>query len=275
MSRAGNPHGKKEDHMIETAIQKGSYVYVYGQGNRTLFSCPGELHGFTSATVSVREGYAKTTTGSAAKTARNTVIVTDTFPTLAIAENPSLKHSVVGAGLLDHGILAVDYLHQTVYFQRFDQTEVRDEVIEDKVVIIPGKVNDITGAYFKANIHDYSHGTDFTYSGDKPIVIDFWATWCGPCKKMAPLFEQWAEKYKDRIIFLKVNADKEKELCNKFKVNALPTFIFLPVGGRPIIEVRSRMMISRPEIMVTPATAVIMASIIQTFRSSSSSHEKI
>ena len=159
---------------------------------------------------------------------------------MAIAENPSLKHSVVGAGLLDHGILAVDYLHQTVYFQRFDQTEVRDEVIEDKVVIIPGKVNDITGAYFKANIHDYSHGTDFTYSGDKPIVIDFWATWCGPCKKMAPLFEQWAEKYKDRIIFLKVNADKENELCNKFKVNALPTFIFLPVGGRPIIEVGAR-----------------------------------
>ena len=194
----------------------------------------------SSATVSVREGYSKAATGSAAKTARNTVIVTDTFPSLAIAENPSLKHSVVGAGLLDHGILAVDYLHQTVYFQRFDQTEVRDEVIEDKVVIIPGKVNDITGAYFKANIHDYSHGTDFTYSGDKPIVIDFWATWCGPCKKMAPLFEQWAEKYKDRIIFLKVNADKENELCNKFKVNALPTFIFLPVGGRPIIEVGAR-----------------------------------
>lgn len=56
MSRAGSPHGKKEDHMIETAIQKGSYVYVYGQGNRSLFSCPGELHGFTSATVSVRRG---------------------------------------------------------------------------------------------------------------------------------------------------------------------------------------------------------------------------
>ena len=45
-----------------------------------------------------------------------------------------------------------------------------------------------------------------------------------------------AEKYKDKVIFLKVNADKEKELCSMFNVVALPTLFFIPVGGKPIIE---------------------------------------
>lgn len=77
----------------------------------------------------------------------------------------------------------------------------------------------------------------FTYKGDKPVVIDFWASWCGPCMRLLPVMEQLAEKYKDQVIFLKVNADKEKELCNKFKINALPTLFFLPVNGKPIIEI--------------------------------------
>ena len=68
-------------------------------------------------------------------------------------------------------------------------------------------------------------------------MIDFWATWCGPCMKLIPEMEKLAEKYKDRVIFLKVNADKEKELCTMFNVNALPTLFFIPVGGKPIIEV--------------------------------------
>ena len=52
------------------------------------------------------------------------------------------------------------------------------------------------------------------FKGDKPVVIDFWATWCGPCMRLIPEMEKMAEKYKDQVIFLKVNADKEKELCS-------------------------------------------------------------
>ena len=68
-------------------------------------------------------------------------------------------------------------------------------------------------------------------------MIDFWATWCGPCMRLIPEMEKLAEKYKDRVIFYKVNADKEKELCGMFNVVALPTLFFIPVGGEPIIEV--------------------------------------
>ena len=49
--------------------------------------------------------------------------------------------------------------------------------------------------------------------------------------------KKMAEKYKDQVIFLKVNADKEKELCSMFNVVALPTLFFIPVGGKPIIDV--------------------------------------
>ena len=50
------------------------------------------------------------------------------------------------------------------------------------------------------------------------------------------VMEKMAEKYKDQVLFLKVNADKEKELCSMFNVVALPTLFFIPVGGKPIIE---------------------------------------
>ena len=86
---------------------------------------------------------------------------------------------------------------------------------------------EITTANFEAEV----------LKSDKPVVIDFWASWCGPCMKLLPVMEQLAAKYKDQVIFLKVNADKEKELCNKFNISALPTLFFLPVNGKPIVEI--------------------------------------
>ena len=55
--------------------------------------------------------------------------------------------------------------------------------------------------------------------------------------RLIPELEKMAEKYKDQVLFLKVNADKEKELCTMFNVVALPTLFFIPVGGKPIIDV--------------------------------------
>ena len=194
----------------------------------------------TSTTANACNNYEKQPISTPAKTVEQCQFVNDTFKNVIVKENPSLKKSVIGSGILQHGILSVDYLHQTVYFQRFEQTEVIDEIIEDNTTVVPGKVNEITGAYFKKNIHDYRQGTDFIFKGDKPVIIDFWATWCGPCKQMAPIFEKWAKQYKDKIIFMKINADKERELCNKFHINALPTFMILPVNGNPIIEVGAK-----------------------------------
>ncbi len=195
------------------------------------------LNGKDCEAVSVYNGYDKILVSNPAKVVGQCDFAKESFKEVSIPMNRSLVRSVVGTDLLKHGILSVDYLRQTIYFQPFDLVEVKDDAIENQVVVEPGKLNEITGVYFRENIHDYKKGTDFIFKGDKPVVIDFWASWCGPCKKLLPVMEQYAAKYKDQVIFLKVNADKEKELCNMFHINALPTLFFLPVNGKPIVEI--------------------------------------
>lgn len=86
--------------------------------------------------------------------------------------------------------------------------EAEAKVTETKVE--DGKLNPITRQFFLEHIFDYRKGNDFVYNGDKPVVIDFWATWCGPCMRLLPEMEKLAEKYKGKVVFYKVNADKER-----------------------------------------------------------------
>ena len=156
---------------------------------------------------------------------------------VVVAENKELPRSVLGSGILEKGIISIDYQKQKIYFQPFDLVEVKDDVVGDVASsVVPGKLNPITREYFLEHIYDYRKDKEFVFKGDKPVVIDFWATWCGPCMRLIPEMEKMAEKYKDQVLFLKVNADKEKELCSMFNVVALPTLFFIPVGGKPIIE---------------------------------------
>lgn len=62
------------------------------------------------------------------------------------------------------------------------------------------------------------------------VVIDFFATWCGPCKRIAPMFEDLAQKYHPHIQFFKVDVDESPDLVNLFDINAMPTFVFLKHG---------------------------------------------
>lgn len=152
-------------------------------------------------------------------------------------ENKSLKKSSIGLDLLKNGIVAVDISKGKIYFQPYGLVAIDDSsILPKKVVIENGKLNPITSAYFKENIFDYTNGEKFVSKAKKIVVVDFWATWCGPCMKLIPEMEKLAAKYSDDVIFCKVNADKEKELCNAFSVFALPTLLFIAPGGEPIIE---------------------------------------
>lgn len=60
----------------------------------------------------------------------------------------------------------------------------------------------------------------------KPVVIDFWATWCGPCIKLGPVVEELAEKYADRAIIGKLNIDENDEIAGENRVRNIPTVLF-------------------------------------------------
>jgi len=67
-------------------------------------------------------------------------------------------------------------------------------------------------------------------NSEKPILIDFYATWCGPCKVSALLVKEISEKYSDSVEFYKVNVDENQELINEYQIRNIPTFILIENG---------------------------------------------
>jgi thioredoxin 1 len=65
---------------------------------------------------------------------------------------------------------------------------------------------------------------DQTVTGDKIVLVDFWAPWCGPCRSFAPVFEAASEKYPD-VLFAKVNTEDEQELAGSFNIRSIPTLM--------------------------------------------------
>lgn len=196
-----------------------------------------KVQGQPGGSALLYNGYGKAVEARVTKRVDKCDFVKSSFSDAVVVENGELTHSVAGTGILREGILSIDFQKQKVYFQPFDLVEVKDEVQTGaSVTVEAGKLNAITRDYFLEHVYDYRKSKEFVFKGDKPVVIDFWATWCGPCMRLIPELERMAEKYKGRVLFLKVNADREKELCSMFNVVALPTLFFIPVGGKPIIE---------------------------------------
>ena len=100
-----------------------------------------------------------------------------------------------------------------------------------------GTVHQLTAAAFRKNIMDYAaDSARWQYLGDRPAVIDFYATWCGPCRSMTPIVEEAAKRYAGDVVFYKVDIDEETELAQFFGIQSIPFFLFIPMQGTPAAQ---------------------------------------
>lgn len=95
------------------------------------------------------------------------------------------------------------------------------------------KVVSMNKALFLKEVFDYEKSQTWDFIGKKPVIIDLYASWCAPCRKIAPIMEELAKEYKDQIKIYKVNVDKEKELAGLFNATSIPLLVFIPLKGDP------------------------------------------
>lgn len=74
---------------------------------------------------------------------------------------------------------------------------------------------------------------DRIVSGPRPVLVDYWATWCPPCRIMEPVVEKLAAKYSGKVLFAKVNVDEEMGLSSRYQVFSIPTFMIFK-NGQPM-----------------------------------------
>ena len=91
----------------------------------------------------------------------------------------------------------------------------------------------LTNESFKKMIFDYDLNKTWKFEGTKPVIIDFYADWCPPCRQLSPLVEEIAKEYEGKIIVYKVNTDKEKGLTQSLGISSLPTLLYIPAKGKP------------------------------------------
>ena len=84
---------------------------------------------------------------------------------------------------------------------------------------------------FKSNVWNYDANQNWKFEGNKPMIIDFYADWCKPCKMIAPHLKAIQSEYGSKLQVYKVNTDNNQALASLFKIRSIPTILFIPADG--------------------------------------------
>ena len=94
----------------------------------------------------------------------------------------------------------------------------------------------LTADGFKEKVFDFTKEQEWQYNGTLPAIVDFYADWCGPCKAVAPVLEELSNEYEGKLKIYKIDTEKEQELSMLFGIQSIPTFLFIPVQGAPMMQ---------------------------------------
>lgn len=96
-----------------------------------------------------------------------------------------------------------------------------------------GEIIELDTKSFKEFVFDFEKN-DFVYKGDKPCIVDFYATWCGPCKALKPRLKEIAKQYSGRIYVYTIDVDKNPIPTQMMGVKAMPTTFMIPLKGKGV-----------------------------------------
>ena len=106
-----------------------------------------------------------------------------------------------------------------------------EKVAENSAV--SGSVHLTKDDFLKKVFNYETNTTEWKYEGDLPCIVDFYADWCQPCKIASPILEELAKEYQGKIYVYKINTEKERELAAAFGIRSIPTFMLVPMEGKP------------------------------------------
>lgn len=93
---------------------------------------------------------------------------------------------------------------------------------------------------FVRKVWDFKKNKNFLREGNLPIILDFYATWCGPCKMLAPNLLLIQNKFKGKLLIYEIDVDKEPQLAELFKIQAMPTIVFIGAKDKYVVELGYR-----------------------------------